>query len=101
MPDMDGFETIKHIKSNEATKNIPVIFLTAMDDHSSELEGLSLGAVDYITKPFSIPLLIQRVDLHIELINQKNVLQNYNDKENTETGRKRETSKDQGFAGIK
>ena len=79
MPGMDGFETIKHIKSNNATKHIPVIFLTAMDDSGSELEGLRLGAVDYITKPFSIPLLVQRVDLHIELINQKNELQNYND----------------------
>ena len=79
MPDMDGFETIRHIKSNEETKNIPIIFLTAMDDSGSELEGLMLGAVDYITKPFSIPLLIQRVNLHIALIEQKKELQNYND----------------------
>ena len=79
MPEMDGFETIKHIKGNEATRNIPVIFLTAKDDSGSELEGLQLGAVDYVTKPFSIPLLIQRVDLHIALIDQKRELQNYND----------------------
>ena len=79
MPDMDGFETIKHIKNNEMTKHIPVIFLTAMDDNASELEGLLLGAVDYITKPFSIPLLIQRVKLHIALVDQKRELQNYND----------------------
>ena len=79
MPGMDGFETIRHIKSDEATSNIPVIFLTALNDGSSELEGLQLGAVDYITKPFSIPLLIQRVNLHIALIAQKKELQNYND----------------------
>jgi Response regulator containing a CheY-like receiver domain and an HD-GYP domain len=79
MPEMDGFETIKHIKNNAATKDIPVIFLTAMDNNVSELEGLRLGAVDYVTKPFSIPLLIQRVDLHIALIEQKVALQNYND----------------------
>ena len=79
MPDMDGFETIRRIKSNEATRNIPVIFLTAIDDSGSELEGLQLGAVDYITKPFSIPLLIQRVTLHLALIEQKRELQNYND----------------------
>ena len=79
MPGMDGFETIKNIKKNEKTKNIPVIFLTAMDDRASELEGLQLGAVDYITKPFSIPLLIQRVDLHIALIEQQIELQNYNE----------------------
>ena len=79
MPEMDGFETIKLIKSDERIKHIPVIFLTAKDDGISELEGLKLGAVDYITKPFSIPLLIQRVDIHIELIEQKKELQNYND----------------------
>ena len=79
MPEMDGFETIKHIKSNAATRHIPVIFLTALDDQNSELEGLRLGAVDYITKPFSIPLLLQRVHLHLELIQQRNELQNYND----------------------
>ena len=79
MPEMNGFETLKHIKSNEATRHIPVIFLTAMIDSGSELEGLRLGAVDYVTKPFSIPLLIQRVDLHIALIEQKRELQNYND----------------------
>ena len=79
MPEMDGFETIRRIKENEATRNIPVIFLTAKDDGGSELEGLRLGAVDYVTKPFSVPLLIQRVDLHIALIEQKRELQGFND----------------------
>ena len=78
MPEMDGFETIKLIKSNENTRDIPVIFLTAKDDDGSELEGLKMGAVDYITKPFSIPLLIQRLELHISLVTQKKELQNYN-----------------------
>ena len=78
MPDMDGFETIRHIKGNPLTENIPVIFLTALTDSGSELEGLQLGAVDYITKPFSIPLLIQRVNLHIAMIKQQRELQNYN-----------------------
>ena len=79
MPSMNGFETIKRIKSDERIKHIPVIFLTALNNGDSELEGLRLGAVDYITKPFSIPLLIQRVDLHIELIEQKRELENYNE----------------------
>ena len=78
MPEMDGFQTIKIIKANEKTRDIPVIFLTAKDDHGSELEGLRLGAVDYITKPFSIPLLLQRIELHIELVTQKRELSNYN-----------------------
>ena len=79
MPEMNGFETIRHIKENAETEHIPIIFLTAVSDSGSELEGLRLGAVDYITKPFSVPLLIQRVNLHIELIRQKRDLQNYND----------------------
>lgn len=78
MPGMDGFETIRRIKSSPATHSIPVIFLTAKDDSISELEGLRLGAVDYITKPFSIPLLLQRILLHIELINQRKKLEHYN-----------------------
>lgn len=78
MPEMDGFETIKLIKATEKTKDIPVIFLTAKDDGGSEIEGLKLGAVDYITKPFSIPLLLQRVQLHIELVAQREKLNNYN-----------------------
>ena len=79
MPEMDGYETIKRIKSNEETNYIPVIFLTAKDGDKDELKGLQHGAVDYITKPFSIPLLVQRVDLHIKLIEQKIELENYNE----------------------
>lgn len=78
MPEMDGFDTIKLIKANDATKDIPVIFLTAKDDGGSEVEGLKLGAMDYITKPFSIPLLLQRVELHIALVVQREELHNYN-----------------------
>jgi len=78
MPDMDGFDTIHIIKANPDTRDIPVIFLTAKDDNGSELEGLKLGAVDYITKPFSIPLLLQRIELHIALVTQKQELANYN-----------------------
>ena len=79
MPGLDGFETIKIIKSNEKTKDIPIIFLTAKDDTGSELEGLTLGAVDYITKPFSIPLLLQRVRIHVELVRQQKELIHYNE----------------------
>ena len=78
MPEMDGFETMRQIKSAPETREIPVIFLTAKDDNESELEGLKLGAVDYITKPFSIPLLLQRIELHIALVTQKQELANYN-----------------------
>lgn len=68
MPGMDGFEVIKRIKqSSHPVRNVPVIFLTAKNDSNSEYDGLNLGAVDYITKPFSYPLLLKRVDLHLQL----------------------------------
>ena len=70
MPEMDGFEALKALKANEATSGIPVVFLTARCDVDSEAEGLSLGAVDYITKPFSPPLLLRRIELHMQVIAQ-------------------------------
>jgi len=78
MPDMDGYETIKHIKDDPNTVNVPVIFLTAKNDSKSEIEGLSLGAIDYITKPFSPPLLLKRVEVHLLVEKQKQELINYN-----------------------
>jgi len=58
MPGMDGYEAIKILKLNHDTKNIPVIFLTGMTDSSNEEKGRSLGAVDYLTKPFDPQTLI-------------------------------------------
>ena len=74
MPDMDGFETIVKLKEEKEFAHIPVIFLTAKVDIASELEGLSLGAIDYITKPFSPPLLLKRIELHLLIESQKNEL---------------------------
>ncbi|MCL2260230.1 MAG: response regulator [Fibromonadales bacterium] len=74
MPEMNGYEVIKAIKEKNETKNIPVIFLTAKNDGESELKGLSLGAIDYITKPFSAPLLCKRIEVHLELIRFNNSL---------------------------
>jgi len=78
MPDMSGFEVIKKLKSKEKTSHIPVIFLTAKIDPESEVEGLSLGAVDYITKPFSRELLLKRIDLHILFEKQRKELLKHN-----------------------
>lgn len=72
MPDMNGYEVIKVLKSNLLTAHIPVIFLTSKTDAGSELEGLSLGAVDYISKPFSPPLLRKRLEVQL-------LLKDYND----------------------
>lgn len=75
MPEMNGYDIIKILKSNEKTFDIPVVFLTAKNDTNSELEGLSLGAIDYITKPFSPPILLKRVETHLLLKRYNNHLQ--------------------------
>jgi putative two-component system response regulator len=79
MPEMDGYDVIKVLKNGEQAKNIPVIFLTAKNDTGSELEGLNLGAIDYITKPFSPPLLLKRIELHLLIESQKKELKNFNE----------------------
>ena len=78
MPEMSGYEVITILKAAPATASIPVIFLTAKDDSASELEGLSLGAVDYITKPFVPPLLRKRVEMHLLMAAQQHALEEYN-----------------------
>ena len=64
MPVMDGYEAIKLLKSKPETKNIPVVFLTGMTDSQNEEKGRSLGAADYITKPFDPPALIACIEKH-------------------------------------
>jgi putative two-component system response regulator len=75
MPEMNGYETIEKLKSDSETEGIPVIFLTAKTDASSELKGLNLGAIDYITKPFSPPLLLKRIEVHLLLLEQRKQLE--------------------------
>jgi signal transduction histidine kinase len=67
MPGIDGFETCRRLQANPATKGIPVIFMTALTDAESKVKGLSLGAVDYITKPFEQEEVIARVKVHWRL----------------------------------
>jgi signal transduction histidine kinase len=67
MPGMDGFEVCQKLKANSLTKNIPIIFMTALADTESKVKGLSLGAVDYIAKPFEQEEVIARVKVHLEL----------------------------------
>jgi two-component system sensor histidine kinase/response regulator len=67
MPEMDGFEVCKKLKLNTKTKDIPVIFLTAVTEPEKILLGFELGAVDYITKPFNIAELSARVATHLEI----------------------------------
>jgi two-component system, sensor histidine kinase and response regulator len=67
MPDMDGYEVCKHLKEAEDTKDIPVIFITAMNNMDDEMKGFELGAIDYITKPISPPILLARIKTHMSL----------------------------------
>jgi len=66
MPDMDGYEVCRHLKANLATRDIPVIFVTAMSETSDEMRGLELGAVDYLHKPCAASIVRLRVELHLE-----------------------------------
>jgi putative two-component system response regulator len=79
MPEMNGYEAIKILKANENTKDIPVIFLTGKTDTDNELEGLTLGAIDYITKPFMPPLLLKRIEVQLLVKAQEKELKNFND----------------------
>ena len=79
MPDMDGFEVMRRLKKNVKWSDIPVIFLTARSDEDSEYQGLSLGAIDYVSKPFSAPLLKKRIENHLLSQAQKRKLKHFND----------------------
>jgi two-component system sensor histidine kinase/response regulator len=79
MPDMNGFEVLRRLKSEEETREIPIIFLTALPDQESELNGLNLGAVDYIRKPLSIPMVQARLAIHLELARSRKELAKRNE----------------------
>ncbi|MDJ0840982.1 MAG: diguanylate cyclase [Acidobacteriota bacterium] len=74
MDDMDGYEVCAELKRRNRTRDIPIIFITAMDRVADEQRGLELGAVDYITKPFSLPIVKARVATHLELKRQRDLL---------------------------
>lgn len=74
MPEMDGYEVCRHLKGNFSTANIPVIFVTAKGEVADESLGFDIGAVDYITKPVSPPLVQRRVRTHLSLYNEKRLL---------------------------
>lgn len=67
MPEMDGYEVCKQLKSNNSTKDIPIIFATAKDEVEDETYGFELGAVDYISKPISGAILLARVKTHLKM----------------------------------
>ena len=73
MPDMDGYEVCQQLKSNPANASIPVIFVTAMGEQSDEAKGFDVGAVDYIQKPVSGPIVLRRVQTHLSLVKAKDL----------------------------
>ncbi len=74
MPDMDGYEVCRHLKADDSTRQIPVIFVTGKDQAEDEELGLTLGAVDYITKPYSSAIVEARIATHIKLKQQSDEL---------------------------
>ncbi|MEG4962722.1 MULTISPECIES: response regulator [unclassified Microcoleus] len=75
MPGIDGFETCQRLKANPATRDIPVIFMTALSDSVDQVKGLSLGAVDYITKPIQHEEVLARIRVHLQLRNATRIME--------------------------
>lgn len=75
MPGIDGYEVCRQLKANISTRKIPIIFLTAKTEIEDEAKGFELGAVDYITKPISIPIVNARVKTHLALYDQNLALE--------------------------
>ncbi len=78
MPEMDGYEVCTRLKQLEVTRDIPVIFLTSLEEKESESHGLALGAVDFIRKPIHPITLLLRVKLHLELLHSRRRLEEQN-----------------------
>lgn len=74
MPDLDGYAVCKHLKDSPETSDIPIIFVSAKSEAADEKKGFDLGAVDYITKPVSPPIVLARVSAHLKLADQKSHL---------------------------
>ena len=75
MPEMDGMAVIRALKRDDATRHIPVIFITALHSAADEELGLDLGAVDYIAKPFHPPIARVRVRNHLQIVHQRRLLE--------------------------
>lgn len=75
MPGMDGYAVCSHLKERAATRHIPVIFVTGVDDVQSETRGFTLGAADYMTKPIRVPVVLARVKAHLALYGQRRRLE--------------------------
>jgi PleD family two-component response regulator len=78
LPGIDGFETCCRLKSNEATKDIPVVFMTVLDEMIDEVKGFDLGAVDYFTKPVQVERALVRIKTHLTIRKLQKTLEEKN-----------------------
>lgn len=78
MPELDGYQTCRRLKRNFRTRDIPVIFLSALDDEESILNGFTVGGVDYITKPFREEEVRARIEAHLTVVRQRQALTDLN-----------------------
>lgn len=88
MPELSGYEVLQRLKAQEATRDIPIIFLTALSAAEDEKKGLEMGVVDYITKPISPPVLLARVENHLKLKAASDFLRDQNHYLETEVQRR-------------
>ncbi|MCL2227539.1 MAG: response regulator [Oscillospiraceae bacterium] len=87
MPDIDGFQVLKKMKKHSSTKHIPVLFITASDSDKTESHGLSLGAADYVTKPFNHDIVKARVNNHVNLARYRHRLEQLVEKKAAEVSK--------------
>ncbi len=80
MPEMDGYEVCEHLKANDQTREIPVIFISALDDVLDKVKAFKIGGVDYITKPFQNEEVLARVQTHLNLQALQNALRKEQEK---------------------
>ncbi len=78
MPKMDGYEVCEQLKADERTYDIPVIFISALDEPFDKVKAFSTGGVDYITKPFQAEEVLTRVNTHITIRNQQKLIKAHN-----------------------
>lgn len=79
MPDMDGYLVCRQLKADPATAHIPVIFVTSLSEVGNEAQGFAVGAVDYIAKPVSPPIVLARVQTHLSLVQVSRLTQSHRD----------------------
>lgn len=93
MPEMDGYEVCNRLKADESTRDIPVIFISALDEATDKVRGFEAGAVDYVTKPFQFEEIIARIENQLKIARLQKVLEQKNaelEEKNLELARKNE-----------